>query len=65
MKSAGKGGGYRCRACHTKAGEDSADVVAVDRLLEPGFYEPPVCARRHLSKPLSRMGVEMPADREV
>jgi tRNA(Ile2)-agmatinylcytidine synthase len=58
MKSIGRGEGYRCRACHTRAGEDSADVVAVDRKLELGFYEPPVCARRHLSKPLSRMGIE-------
>ena len=54
MKSLGKESGYRCRKCHTKAEEGSAKVVKVKRHLELGLYEPPVCARRHLSKPLSR-----------
>ena len=57
MKSLGKGSGYRCRKCHTKAEEGSAKVVKVKRELELATYEPPVCARRHLSKPLSRTGV--------
>lgn len=59
MKSAGKGSGYRCRECHTKAAENEARVVEVEREIELGFYEPPVCARRHLSKPLSRMKVKV------
>ena len=54
MKSIGKGQGYRCRECGTKA---SAAVTAAEvRGIRPGWYEPPVCSRRHLSKPLHRMG---------
>ncbi|MFQ5909301.1 MAG: DUF1743 domain-containing protein [Thermoplasmata archaeon] len=58
MKSLGKGSGYRCRNCHTKAAEKEAKVVEVERRTRVGFYEPPVCARRHLSKPLLRMKVK-------
>lgn len=55
MKSIGKGQGYRCKKCGAKLPEDSAEFIKVDRNLKPGFYEVPVCARRHLSKPLSRL----------
>ena len=52
MKSVGKGQGYRCKNCSTK----SNDVVLVEecRTISEGWYEPPVCSRRHLSKPLKR-----------
>jgi tRNA(Ile2)-agmatinylcytidine synthase len=55
MKSIGSGVGYRCKRCHIKVDDDEAEIVAVQRMLSPGFYEPPVSARRHLSKPLKRM----------
>ena len=55
MKSIGKDQGYRCKKCGTKLPEESADYETVERELEPGFYEVPVCARRHLSKPLQRL----------
>jgi tRNA(Ile2)-agmatinylcytidine synthase len=52
MKSIGRGQGYRCRQCGTKA---VAPVTEPERRdIAPGWYEPPVCARRHLSKPLKR-----------
>ncbi len=54
MKSIGKGQGFRCRECGTKAFEPVREPEI--RALAPGWYEPPVCARRHLSKPLKRMG---------
>lgn len=55
MKSAGKNQGYRCRRCHTNA--DGREVKIVTRDIEPGFYEVPPCARRHLSKQLIRMNL--------
>jgi len=58
MHSMGKNQGYRCRPCGTK--EAAAPTVVRSRQLLPGWYEPPVTARRHLSKPLQRMGIEPP-----
>ena len=48
MKSAGKGQGYRCKSCKTQASEKEE----VDRTISPGAYQTPVCARRHLMRPL-------------
>jgi tRNA(Ile2)-agmatinylcytidine synthase len=56
MQSLGEGAGYRCRKCGAKAPSTAARVETVARALTPGWYEPPVCSRRHLSKPLKRMG---------
>jgi len=52
MKSAGKGQGYRCKKCG--AAKPGPELVPMIRDLEPGLYEVPPCARRHLSKPLVR-----------
>jgi len=54
MKSVGKGGGYRCRECGRRAGEEECVKAPALRTITPGWYEPPVSARRHLSKPLKR-----------
>ena len=56
MKSIGRGQGYRCRRCGIKGKEFGARVVPLERGLSTGYYEVPVCARRHLFKPLKRMG---------
>ncbi len=53
MESAGKGQGYRCRRCKTKA--EGRERVLLSRDLEAGFYEVPPSARRHLAKPLVRL----------
>jgi len=53
MESAGRGKGFRCKKCKTKAFEKVKRKV--ERYLDTGFYEVPPCARRHLSKPLIRM----------
>lgn len=59
MKSTGKGKGYRCRSCHVKVSEEEAGYRTVHRELEVGkIYEVDGVARRHLSKPLKRMGIE-------
>jgi tRNA(Ile2)-agmatinylcytidine synthase len=52
MTSDGKDKGYKCKKCGARA--DSPDVQEVSRTLEPGWYEVPPTARRHLAKPLCR-----------
>lgn len=60
MTSIGKNKGYRCKQCHTRSDECSyAERV---RWIVPGWYEPPTAARRHLSKPLKRMGLIQPCE---
>lgn len=56
MKSIGKDKGYRCKKCHTKNNEFSK--IPISRDVELGLYEVPMCAKRHLSKPLVRYGRE-------
>ncbi|AGB50481.1 putative DNA-binding protein containing a Zn-ribbon domain [Methanomethylovorans hollandica DSM 15978] len=53
MESAGRGQGYRCRKCGTRS--SSLVQIQQKRDIEPGMYEVPPCARRHLAKPLVRM----------
>jgi tRNA(Ile2)-agmatinylcytidine synthase len=60
MESVGKGKGYRCRKCRTSA-ESPLTKNAV-RWVREGWYEPPAASRRHLSKPLKRMGAEQPVE---
>ncbi|AUV80478.1 tRNA(Ile2) 2-agmatinylcytidine synthetase [Salinigranum rubrum] len=61
MKSAGADQGYRCRDCKTRS---ESVVEEVDRILEPGWYEVPPCARRHVAKPLVRGGFDAPTHPE-
>lgn len=51
MASAGKGAGFRCRACHTRAEE----ARTADSIVRPGWHEVPASARRHLAMPLRRL----------
>jgi len=53
MKSIGRNQGYRCIKCGSKS--NYPIVKRAERGLKPGFYEVPVCARRHISKPLKRI----------
>ncbi len=55
MSSMGKDAGYRCKRCRSKADEEEARVEILDRDIKEGWYEVPVVARRHLSKPLKRI----------
>jgi len=54
MSSVGKNKGYRCKKCKKKVKEEEVEMIPVLRDIEPGFYEVPSCARRHLAKPLKR-----------
>lgn len=53
MKSKGMDQGYKCKICGTKSNKPI--VREKKRIIHNRFYEVPVCARRHLSKPLKRM----------
>jgi tRNA(Ile2)-agmatinylcytidine synthase len=53
MKSKGKYEGFKCKICGIKS--NNALIKEKKRDIVVGFYEVPVCARRHLSKPLKRM----------
>jgi len=53
MKSKGSNQGYKCVKCKTKSNKPV--LKEKKRKIKPGFYEAPVCARRHLSKPLKLM----------
>jgi len=52
MKSKGMGQGFKCKICGLKS--EKPVFKEVERGIHTGFYEVPVCARRHLSKPLKR-----------
>lgn len=56
MTSAGKNKGFKCKKCgnKTKSGE-KVPVKISRKLINSKFYETPVSARRHLSKPLCRI----------
>ena len=62
MESAGRDQGYRCRPCGTVA--PGKVERPVDRELEPGWYEVPPVARRHVAKPLVRGGFDAPVHPE-
>jgi len=62
MSSAGRDQGYRCRDCGTSA--DGKAERPVERDLEPGWYEVPPVARRHVAKPLVRGGFDAPTHPE-
>jgi tRNA(Ile2)-agmatinylcytidine synthase len=53
MKSKGKNQGFKCVKCGTRS--NKPNMMKVKRKIKTGFYETPICARRHLSKPLKRI----------
>lgn len=56
MTSAGKNKGFKCKKCGRKIESSEKIPVKIVRNLENlKYYETPVSARRHLSKPLCRM----------
>ena len=58
MTSAGKNKGFKCRKCGRKIESSKKVPIKIYRDLKNAqFYETPVSARRHLSKPLCRMNL--------
>jgi tRNA(Ile2)-agmatinylcytidine synthase len=60
MKSIGRDKGFRCIHGHGHAPAGAGTWWEVPRLPQLGWYEPPVFARRHLAKPVKRMGLSEP-----
>ena len=59
MTSAGKNKGFKCRKCGNRIESDKKVPIKISRNLKNAqFYETPVSARRHLSKPLCRMNLD-------
>jgi tRNA(Ile2)-agmatinylcytidine synthase len=56
MKSKGTEQGYKCIKCRTTS--VTPVIQEKPRTITKGLYEVPICARRHLSKPLKRMTQE-------
>ncbi len=52
MTSDGKDKGYKCKKCGART--RGPEVTELQRMLNPGWYEVPPTARRHLAKPLCR-----------
>lgn len=59
MTSAGKNKGFKCKKCGNKIESSEKVPIVITRDLENSkFYETPVSARRHLSKPICRMDLD-------
>ncbi len=59
MTSAGKNKGFKCKRCGRKIESSEKVPIKIQRNLKNAhFYETPVSARRHLSKPLCRMNLD-------
>lgn len=57
MKSAGRGQGYRCKRCDTAAPNQVNEPI--ERDIDPGWFEVPPGARRHLAQPLALMEADL------
>ncbi len=53
MKSKGRNQGFKCIKCGEKSNKPI--IIEEKRNIKKGLYEVPVCARRHLSKPIKRI----------
>ena len=59
MTSAGKNKGFKCKKCGRKLESSKKVPIKIHRFLKNAqFYETPVSARRHLSKPICRMDLD-------
>ncbi|MGB9841723.1 MAG: TiaS agmantine-binding domain-containing protein [Candidatus Bathyarchaeales archaeon] len=61
LKSMGKDKGFRCEKCKTRLNDADKVQVAEERDLKTGLYATSTRSQRHLTKPLSRYGLEKQA----
>jgi tRNA(Ile2)-agmatinylcytidine synthase len=58
LKSMGKGKGFRCEKCGARFDNAEKVQTAMERGLKAGLYVTSTRSQRHLTKPLSRYGLE-------
>jgi tRNA(Ile2)-agmatinylcytidine synthase len=58
MESMGAGQGFRCKRCGFRSSALEKEAVEEKRALKTGLYVTSVRSQRHLTKPLSRYGLE-------
>ena len=58
LKSMGKGKGFRCEKCGARFDDAEKVQTAMERGLKAGLYVTSTRSQRHLTKPLSRYGLE-------
>jgi tRNA(Ile2)-agmatinylcytidine synthase len=58
LKSMGKGKGFRCEKCGARFDDAEKGQTAMERGLKAGLYVTSTRSQRHLTKPLSRYGLE-------
>ena len=58
MKSMGRKKGFRCKRCDLRLRDAEKVSCEIKREIEEGLYIPPPRANRHLTKPMSRYGLE-------
>lgn len=58
MKSAGSNKGFKCPRCGNKLRDNQKIKTQIPREIKEEFYESPISARRHLSKPLIRYRIQ-------
>ena len=63
MKSEGMNKGYQCQICKTRIRMGEKVKIEKERKIGCGLYIPEPIAHRHLTKPLSRYGMEKVFDR--
>ena len=61
MESMGRGKGYRCKRCGFRDPSLRKVPHEVERIIKPGLYVSPPRSQRHLTKPISRYGLEKEA----
>jgi tRNA(Ile2)-agmatinylcytidine synthase len=54
----GKNKGFRCDKCGTRFNDAEKVQIAMERGLKTGLYVTSTRSQRHLTKPLSRYGLE-------
>ncbi len=58
LKTMGRGKGFRCKKCGARFNDARKVCIAIERDLQPSLYVTSTRSQRHLTKPLSRYGLE-------